>query len=156
MGYALRYFIAEDDGTLTRVPAARCQRWFSRDEALPAHWAGQELRLLEVVVDVDRRRVTDVLRILPVRHHVQEDGRLDASGAMRRALKRLEIAERVATGDREAQIEELEADANHFWWPADPQLEALGRALLKARPGPAQLLELRGRVYRPGDASHHR
>jgi hypothetical protein len=155
MGYSLRYFIAEEDGTLTRVPAARCQRWFSRDEALPAH-AGQELRLLEVVVDVDRRRVTDVLRILPVRHQVQEDGRLDASGAMRRALKRLEIAERVDAGDREAQIEELEADANHFWWPADAQLEALGMALLKARPGRAQLLELRDRVCRPGGASHDR
>jgi ferric-dicitrate binding protein FerR (iron transport regulator) len=32
-GYGLRWFIAEDDGTVTRVPAATCQRWLeSRPE----------------------------------------------------------------------------------------------------------------------------
>ena len=55
MGYRLRYFIAEDDGGLTRVPTARCHRWFSDDEALPPGRAAQELRLLEVVVNVDHQ-----------------------------------------------------------------------------------------------------
>ncbi len=101
MGYSLRYFIAEDDGTLTRVPVAKCHRWFPESEALPAPRAGRELRLLEAVVDVDRDRVVAVLRILPVRHQGRKDGRLDASAAMRRALKRraFELAQQAIARD---------------------------------------------------------
>ena|SRR5437867_8266852 len=70
MGYGLRWFIAEDDGTVTRVPAATCERWFD-GEALPAARAGRDLKLLEVVVDVDRHHVVGVLRILPFRQGVR-------------------------------------------------------------------------------------
>ena len=35
MGYSLRYFVAEDDGTLTRVPAGKYRRWLIDGEALP-------------------------------------------------------------------------------------------------------------------------
>ena len=155
MGYGLRYFIAEDDGSLTRVPAAKCHRWFADDEALPADRAGRELRLLEVVVEVERRRVLDVLRILPVRNQAREDGRLDVSAAMRLAMKRLDILWRLDAGDASAQIDQLEADANSFWWPTDTQLEALGTALLGRPPSWAQLLELRAVVFRPGNESRN-
>ena len=156
MGYSLRYFIAEDDGSLTRVPTAKCHRWFPDGEALPPGRAGHELRLLEVLVDVDHHRVTDVLRILPVRHRVREDGRLDASTAMRLALKRLDILDRARAGDAGAQIEELEADANYFWWPTDAQLTALGTVLLKRPPSPTLLEEMRAAVFTPGDAERDR
>ena len=119
---------------------------------MPPGRAGQELRLLEVVVDVDRRRVTDVLRILAVRHRVREDGRLDTSAAMRLAMKRLDILDRAREGDPWTQIEELEADANYFWWPTDAQIEAVGTALLKRPPSPAQFAELRAAIFKPGDA----
>jgi len=151
MGYSLRYFIAEDDGALTRVPTATCHRWFSDDEVLPRGCAGRELRLLEVVVDVDHHRVMAVLRILPVRHRVRVDGSLDASAAMRLALKRLDIRDRAREGDSRAQIEELEADANYFWWPTDAQLKALGPALLKRPLSPGQFAELRAMVFKPGN-----
>ena len=156
MGYRLRYFIAEDDGALTRVSTAKCHRWFSDDEALPPGRAGQELRLLEVVVDVDRRRVMDVVRILAVRHRVREDGRFDASAAMRLAMKRLDILDRAREGDPETQIEELEADANYFWWPTDAQIEAVGTVLLRRPPSPAQFAELRAAMFKPGDARRDR
>lgn len=153
MGHGLRSFSAEDDSTLTRVPAVKCGRWFDGDEVLPADWAGRELRLLEVVVEVERRRVVDVLRILPVRHQVGEGGRLDMSAAMRRAQKRLGILWRLDAGDASARIDQLEADANSFWWPTDRQLEALGTALLGRPPDPAQCVELRAVLFRLGDAS---
>lgn len=156
VGYSLRYFIADDDGGLTRVPATKYHRWFLDGEALPPGRGGRELRLLEVVVDVDRHRVVDVIRILPVRHHLREDGRLDASTAMRLALKRLDILGRVRAGDPSAQIEQLEADANYFWLPTDAQLEALGPVLLKRPLGPAQFAELRATVFQPGDALRDR
>src|SRR5688500_5737320 len=108
MGYGLRYFIAADDGALTRVPTARYHRWFSEDEPLTLDRVGRELKVLEAVVEVDHDRVVDVLRILPVRNQVREEGRLDASTAMRAALERLEIFERACAGDPRAQIEELE------------------------------------------------
>ena len=90
MGYGLRWFIAEDDGTVTRVPATTCERWFD-GEALPAARAGRDLKLLEVVVDVDRHHVVGVLRILPFRQGVREDGRLDVSAATRLAMKRVDL-----------------------------------------------------------------
>ena len=98
MGYGLRYFMAEADGTLTRVPTARYRRWLFEGERLPPDCAGRELLFLEVALEVDRRNVVEVLRILPVRHHVRKDGRLDGSVATPLALKRLDILERVRAG----------------------------------------------------------
>jgi hypothetical protein len=43
------------------------------------------VRLLEVVEEVEGRRVVEVLRILPFRHTLRGDGKLDADGAMRMA-----------------------------------------------------------------------
>jgi hypothetical protein len=87
--YGLRWFIAEDDGAIMRVPAATCARWFG-GEALPAARAGRDLKLLEVVVNVDHHHLVGVLRILPFRQGVREDGRLDLSAATRLAMKRVE------------------------------------------------------------------
>jgi hypothetical protein len=44
MGYGLRYFIAEDNEMLTRVPAVTYHRWLADDEAVPAERAARELR----------------------------------------------------------------------------------------------------------------
>ena len=88
MSLGVRYFVAEHDGTVTHVARARYQRWLSEDEALPANRVGSERRLLEVVVEMDHHRVADVLHILPFRHWVRGDGKLDASAAMQLAVKR--------------------------------------------------------------------
>ena len=127
MGYGLRYFMAEDDGALTRVPTARYRRWLFEGERLAADRAGRELRLLEVVLEVDRQYVVEVLHILPMRHLVREDGRIDVSVGTRAALKRLDILKRVRAGDTCAQIEQLEADANYFPPPARSSTRTLSR-----------------------------
>jgi hypothetical protein len=49
-------------------------------------------------------------------------------------------------------VDELEADANHFWWPTDAQLGVLGAALLKRTPSPDRLAELRAAVFNPGNS----
>jgi len=152
MGLSVRYFVAEEDRTVTRVARARYQRWFSEDEALPANRVGRELRLLEIVVAMDHHRVEDVLHILPFRHWVRGDGKLDASAAMRLAVKRFDLLGPGSATDAHTVIDQLEADANYFWVPTDRELEALGAALLKRRPGPAELGELRAAVFRPGSA----
>jgi hypothetical protein len=59
------------------------RRGFGEGEALPADRAGRDLRLLEAVVEMDRHRVVHVLRILPVRHGVREDGRLAGKAGAR-------------------------------------------------------------------------
>ena len=152
MGLSVRYFVAEDDRTVTRVPRARYQRWFLEDEALPANRAARELRFLEVVVEMDHHRVEDVLHILPFRHWVRGDGKLDASAAMRLAVKRFDLLGPGVAADAQTLIEQLEADANYVWVPTDRELEALGTALLKRRPGPAERAGLRAAVFRPGSA----
>jgi len=149
MGLRVRYFVADHDGTVTRVARSRYQRWFSKDEALPANRVGSELRFLEVVVEMDHHRAEDVLHILPFRQWVRGDGKLDASAAMQRAVKRLDLLGPGFGADAQALIEQLEADANYFWLPTDRELEGLGTALLKRRPGPAELAELRAAVFRP-------
>ncbi len=151
MGYGLRWFIAEDDEAVTRVPAATCERWFD-GEALPAARAGRDLKLLEVVVDMDRHHGVDVLRILPFRQGVRADGRLDVSAATRLAMKRVDLLGPVDPADAAAQIEQLEADANYFWWPTEGQLRALGTVLLKRPPTSLQLVDLRAAVATPGRA----
>ena len=59
MGLSVRYFVVEDDRTVTRVPRARYQRWFFENEALPANRAARELRFLAGVVEMDHHRVED-------------------------------------------------------------------------------------------------
>ena len=152
MGLSVRYFVAEDDGTVTRVPRARYQRWCFDDEALPATRAARELRVLEVVVEMDHHRVEDVLHILPFRHWVRDNGKLDASAAMRLAMKRCDLLGPGVAADAQTLIEQLEADANYFWVPTDRELEALGTTLLKRRPSPAERAELRAAVFRPRSA----
>jgi hypothetical protein len=150
MGYGLRYYLAEDDTTLKRVSAARYRRWLAQRERLPPDRAGRELALLEVIAEVDRQRVLGVVRLLPVRHFVRADGRLDLIAATRLALKRVDLLERLGERDPEAQIAELEADANYLWWPTDAHLEALGAALFRRPPRSWEFLELRSRVFSPG------
>ena len=71
------------------MPAVTCHRWLADAEAEPAEQRRVKLKLLEVVVEVERRRVVDVLCILPIRHQADENGHLDASAAIRRAQKRV-------------------------------------------------------------------
>jgi hypothetical protein len=92
----------------------------------------------------------EVLRVLPFRQHVRKDGRLDASAAMQAAVNRLDLFERIRSGGAEAQIEELQADANYFWWPTDTQLETLGTAVFGRSASQTELVELRAAVCRPG------
>ncbi len=86
------------------------------------------------------------------RRWVRGDGTLDASAAMRLAVKRFDLLGPGFAVDAQTLIERLEADANYFWVPTDRELEALGTALLKRRPGPAERAELRAAVFRPGSA----
>jgi hypothetical protein len=60
----------------------------------------------------DRHHVVGVLRILPFRQGVREDGRLDVSAATRLTMKRVDLLGPVDPGDAAAQIERLEADEN--------------------------------------------
>ena len=80
------------------------------------------------------------------------DGKLDASAAMRLAVKRFDLLGPGSAADAQTMIDQLEADANYFWVPADRELEALGAALLKRRPGPAELAELRAAMFGSGSA----
>jgi hypothetical protein len=111
------------------------------------------LKFLEVVVDVDRCRVVGLLRVLPSRQSVREDGRLDVSAAMRLAMKRVDLLGPADPGDAATQIARLEADADYFWWPTDELLRTVGAALLKRPPTSLQLVDLRAAVVRPGAPS---
>jgi hypothetical protein len=74
MGVTLRYVVADESGRLARIPAARWERAFHEKESLP-EYARQELKVIEVAVEVHGRIVKQVIRVLPFRIRVRPNGR---------------------------------------------------------------------------------
>src|SRR5438552_18574430 len=87
MGYTVWHFVREADGRLTRVPSARGSRLWRGTGRWPER-AGQDVEMLEVTLEVDRRVVRRLLRVLRVRLGVAGDGRLDQEQHSRLALRR--------------------------------------------------------------------
>lgn len=148
MGYSLRMFLASDDGRITTIPAARYGRWVSSKEPLPAELAGQHLRVFEVVVEVERRQIIRVVRVLPYRQSVGADRRLDTrvtAHHLMHAFDDLEGSEEVGR-----VIDRLEAEANYFWWPTATEIGALAAALFRRTPTREDLTAVEQMVVRPG------
>jgi hypothetical protein len=122
MRYGLRWFIAEDDGTVSRLPATACERWFE-GEALPAFRQG-----------------------------VREDGRLDVCAATRLAMNEWISSGRSTLGTQRRRSSGSRPTRIYFWWPTDGQLRALGTALLKRPPTFFQVVDLRAAVVTSGRA----
>jgi hypothetical protein len=141
MGVALRYVIADESGRLSRIPAARWERAFHEKESLP-EYAGQELKVTEVALAVNRRVVEQVIRVLPFRIRVRPNGRLDVRGHAKLAVRRLSLFTEDAV-DVEHEIARLELDANYFWEPEQVHWRALSEILGVPRS------RLEQRLYRP-------
>jgi hypothetical protein len=109
---SLRYFIADDVGELTAMPQARWHRIIQGKESLP-QYAGRDIRYIEAVVEVERRVIRRVLRVLPIRMSVQSDGYIDVDRQMRRAMERMSSSLEPVTAEK--AIRDLEIDANRFW-----------------------------------------
>ncbi len=141
MGIALRYVIAEESGRFARVPTARWDRAFHEKETLP-EYAGQELKVIEVAVEVQGRVVKRVIRVLPFRIRVRPNGYLDIRGHAKLAVRRLSLfTEEVVNVEHE--IAKLELDANYFWEPEQAHWRALSNLLEIPRSW------LEQRIYRP-------
>lgn len=118
MGYTLWHFVVDErTGELKRVPAVRWGAFWNGKIPM-AQWAGREVRAIELALEVDRRRVQRVLRVLAHRMIVRSDGRPDVDRELRRAM---EVAAS-AVYDRADPIRELELDANRFWIPIEAHL----------------------------------
>jgi hypothetical protein len=141
MGVALRYVIAQESGSFARIPTARWNRAFHEKESLP-EYAGQELRVIEVALEVHERVVERVIRVLPFRIKVRLNGYLDIRGHAKLASRRLSLFTEDAV-EPEHMIATLELDANYFW-----ELEQVHwRALSNLLRVPRDWLEQR--IYRP-------
>src|SRR2546425_7541446 len=76
MGYTVWHFLRQANGRLLRVLSARWWRLWRSTERWPER-AGQDLEMLEVTLEVDHRAVRHLLRVLPIRLRVADDGHLD-------------------------------------------------------------------------------
>jgi len=141
MGVALRYVIADESERLARIPTARWERAYHEKESLP-EYAGQELKVIEVAVEVNRRVVEQVIRVLPFRIRVRPNGRLDVRGHAKLAVRRLSLFTEDAV-DVEHEIAKLQLDANYFWEPEQVHWRALSNLLGIPRSW------LEQRIYRP-------
>src|SRR5215471_11242281 len=90
MGVALRYVIAGESGRLVQIPTARWERAFHEKESLP-EYAGQELKVIEVALRINRRVVEHVIGGLPLRIRVRPARRWDVRMYARLAVRRLSL-----------------------------------------------------------------
>jgi len=141
MGVTLRYVVSDESGRLAWIPTARWERAFHEKESLP-EYAGQELKVIEVVLAVNRRAIEQVIRVLPFRIRVRRNGRLDVRGHAKLAVRRLSLFTE-DTVDIEHEIARLELDANYFWEPEQVHWRALSEILRVPRS------QLEQRIYRP-------
>lgn len=111
--------VDEATGELKRVPAVRWSAF--RNGQIPiAEWAGREVRAIELALEVNRRRVQRVLRVLAHRMIVSSDGLPDVDRELHRAMEVMWAAH--------DPIRALELDANRFWVPIEAHLIRLAGA----------------------------
>jgi hypothetical protein len=129
MDLAFWNFVADSDGQLKLLPFARMMRLWRGSEQLSER-AGQEVKLVQIALEVDRCSVRRVLSVLPRRMGVRPDGTLDTAAARRQVLE--ELAERLdplRPDTPERAIRRLERDANRFWELDREHTEALAGAI---------------------------
>ena len=76
MGFTVWLFLQQADGTFQAFSTARYGRFHDGQEPLPM-LAGQEVRLAEVVVELDQRRATRVCRVVWPKHRLNAAGQWD-------------------------------------------------------------------------------
>ncbi len=129
MGLTVWYFVIDREGDLSRVPAARWYR-LCEGKARITERAGEELKTLEVVLDVDRRVVQRVVRVLPFRMPVNPAGSFDRATHWHLAMERLGVGfDPTKTPTDSDVIRQLELDASYFWEPDAGHCAALARAV---------------------------
>jgi len=116
------FVVDEATGDLKRVPSVRWSALWNGEIPMP-EWAGREVRAIELMLEVNRRHVQRVLRVLAHRMIVRSDGLPDVERELRRAMEVMWAAH-----DRVDPIRELELDANRFWVPIEAHLIKLAGA----------------------------
>ena len=109
------------------MPQARWLRILRGEESLP-QYAGRDIKSVEVVVEVERRVIRRVIRVLPTRITVGSDGRVDMRRTINQAMEsvRSAIFEPMTV---EKAIRDLEIDANRFWVLAESHWRRLSELL---------------------------
>ena len=146
MGNTIRHLVAKQ-GRVEKISTAKMLRVWLRGERW-TEYAGQELKVMEVAVEVERTKILRVLRVLPYRTRFDADGRPhpdDLWNAKKRMARTLEVKPPTA----EEQIAHLQEDASHFWEPTESEW-AQAAELLGVRV--ADLLKAK---WRPPDAAEH-
>jgi len=114
MGYTVWHFVVDEvKGDLKRVPAVRWSALWNGEIPMP-EWAGPEVRAIELALEVHRRRVQRLLRVLAHRMIVRSDGLHDVERELKRTTEVVWAAH--------DPIRELELDANRFWIQIEAQL----------------------------------
>jgi hypothetical protein len=122
----IRYFTVDASGGLAAMSQARWHRILSRKESL-SEYAGRDLKWVEVVVEVERRSIRRVLRVLPIRTNFDSTGRADMMRRDAVALERISRSYKPPT--TENLIRQLELDANYFWVLAETHWRKLSELL---------------------------
>jgi hypothetical protein len=146
MGHTSRHLVAKPGG-VEKLSTAKLHRVWLRGEQW-AEYAGQELKVMEVALEVERTKILRVVRVLPYRTRFDADGRPHPDelwNAKKRMARTLEVKPPTA----EEQIAHLQEDASHFWEPTESEW-AQAAELLGVRV--SDLLEAKWRP--PGEAGH--
>jgi hypothetical protein len=120
MACTVWHFVVDDaTGELKRVPAVRWSALWNGEIPMP-EWSGREARAIELALEVHRRRVQRVLRVLAYRMIVRSDGLHDVDRELKRTMEVVSAAH--------DPIRALELDASRFWVPIEAHLIKLAGA----------------------------
>jgi hypothetical protein len=125
MTIAFRFFIASETA-LTPVSQARWNRLMDGQEPVP-HRQNREVKSIEVTVEIEHRTIRRVVRVLPVRMPVDEEGRLSVAALLERAMNRLPSF--TAPPTIETAIAQLQQDASYFWPLAEQHWQLMSEHL---------------------------
>jgi hypothetical protein len=118
MGNTIRHLVAKD-GRVEKISTAKILRVWLRGERWP-EYAGQELKVMELALEVDRTKILRVLRVLPYRTRFDAEGRPHRD-ELWKAKKRMARTLESKLPTAEEQIAHLQEDASHFWEPTDTE-----------------------------------
>jgi hypothetical protein len=143
MGATLWHFVERADGEMVRLPAVRARKFLAGRGRLETG-GREELRFLDVMLDVDRRVVRQFVAAWPIRRRVTADGAQDPDhvrDAMRAAVASADLLSVVDDRDENVvgigpHIARRDTATVHRWAPSSEQLQQVLNVIHRAAVDP--------------------
>ena len=137
MSTTVWYFIETSTGGMKRFPVAGMRRFLDGEETVDRGISGL-VRVVEVILTVERRQVVSVQRVICPQYRITPDGLLDGehwedAGALAMRvidIDALSLPENVVGFDK--HLARRDTEQHHRWVPSEAQLQQVANAINQA------------------------